>query len=1244
MKIKLISTLMSLVMLISSLPQIGFAAGGSVSSSIFHDDFESGYTSGTFPEEDKNEPYEFKRYGNKDAITVEKVGTSNRLKFGNTDDTMTSGIERAFEPVTDKTVALRLEFLQIGQKSDKNVIAALYSDDTEALSVQTLGGNIILKGKDSDNVLIENYFANKNYKIEILVDLFNKTATVTIDDEQIGEYPLSTDANYVNKFKAQAEYSPGFCLDNISLSVDADAESIEIKGDEKPVIPKYDYVEYEYKATVKDSNGVAISGIAVEWTADELPAGVELTDTNKSTTKLKVDSTAAEEKSFVLIASIPDTDIKKSITVTTTPLKATNATIEGWQIATDYYDSYGNVEKLWSPTFSVTSGLGQNVFDFDVTVTDQFGNDVGNYGQFKWELFKNGNDEVPANVTIDASTGEVTVTGTITEESRIGIRVTAVADSAITAERTLLVSDYDTFIGDKDRFDAVLCHIERAMRYGSDDDSPLISDILTRTEIPGIASLPSKDGDMLTSNVMSESSLMRAMVNLSQFTGDSKYEDRVNDIYSFMLSNGVINNTLSWGGHASMDMSANAPYNPTYNKNTHEIKGPIPYMSPLFNDEVNVPYSGDYDDDGNEINGNGMAGFLARTIIAGHSGNNLQQLAFERHYSTTHKASMESVWQTPEVFDSEREGPIVWRGGASFLIVSGGMISVLLDYYNSTGDTNALLWAENCMRSVMNSSYTYYVKDGKPYFPDMEHDLDTDTNENGVIDDDEERLPLSQEYMERHNITTWTEGIFNETFTTTHGAEDTLYALDASDPKPWYDRSNKDDYTGPQYGDRFWTNVMYESPYHEDDNWYTMGYCTEEEGRQMLDPYTAMRENSCITNCGYAFTDVIDTFRELGNTDTASELALQYSKAIYNYLKLRYNWNEHTFDSYMTWKRPDAVRQSGQTEYIELGEDENLNKSEYFRTNKPSPHNGYYYSKGTVWAAKSPEIELIPTIAQIINSTIKTADSIKATDAEDAELLYKRARYLWKVLRDLCLNKFTLGDIGELETGDYYLANPEAGMKAFENIVPKLDMMTTASSEVVVEGFMELYRITGNDAYLEFCRRVANNNMQTYYNASEQTFTSGSALFTNSTVQQLPIFLELRAMIEDSFDENIKARAVMRGAVFFDNPTERMDGSYRANTSFMNIYSQPTVKVKEIYVDYDSITLAAGESQKLTYKVLPYDAANKTVVWEVYDKTIADVNQDTGEIYAKKPGITKMRGVSKGTLDVQTKDIIIVVE
>ncbi len=1274
---RILSGILAFAVTVTLLTVPGWAT--EVENVIYSEDFEGFAVDG--------KPSDITVSGDKDSVYVDTVGNSKRLWLKNESDIKKLEISKEFSEITDKTITFELDFLQLYSTSDGDTILGIYNGDTPVVLIETNNGNIAYNAGTKYEPVISGYLHNVTYNIKVEVDLFAKLASVYADGEYIGRFNLLDESGTVDKLRIKSQYSPGFTVDNIKIYMQEDLNSIKISGDTRPVIPAYNAVEYEYTATVTDTNGVNVSDINIDWSLVNAPSGVSLAGASGNKVELIVDNSTAPA-TFSVKAKVQNSEISDVLSVSTQPLSASSIEVVGWTDKVEITAKDKSTYSVTYPSYRITgSDREVKTYKFKAKVLDQFGNEVENFGRFNWSLFvPDGEPELPDYVSINSNSGVVSVTKNPTKEQFIGIKAVSVDNTSVVGKTKVSLLDFDTYSMDKTRFESVIEHVESSLNNASNDKTPLMSDLYSRqTKAP--VYLPMKTGEVLSSNVMSQSNLLRTMYNLSKITGDAKYKDRVDEIYRYMMTDGVVTSgvQLGWGGHITMDMQTGAPYYGGNANVTHEIKDIVPFVSPMLSDSVNKVYDGD-----TYNNGNGWGGFLVRAMFSGHAMGNLKTLEFERHWSTTYASyatALEAVWQDPGFFDDERRGPLQRNGGAAFTTTAADMTAMMLEYYQETGDIYALEWSKNMMQTILNSAITYYVytdtagnfiwpSDNDENFKREYYNSNNELVYRSVKTDsvmmdgvectnvvyqhrniaDETNPDVVKVIDNNGNETeltlynTWTEGIFHE-LATTKGMDHELAELTATLGYTCYLASNyKSKYTGPEYGDRVWNNLVHGTDDPTDkDTWVELGYITEEEGELMIDPYMGIRGMSSMGDIVLPFCDVINCFYENGDYDTAIALTDQFSKSMYNSLKLRYNFSTDKLDSYMNWIRPEYMRSEEITEYKELAWDEEYNSDRnekhkrYLNVNKnmKAPHNGYYWAKGNIESEQRPHRAYPAYISGMVMTLNKMVQYLEATDPADqsyaenmekAQLFRNRIKYLWKVLRDVCENMLPIGDIGE----DFF--NPE----------PNLDFSSTAYYPELMDGAVALYRATGHEDFLRLARVIANNYVRRNFNSDEEFFENGSDYFATTSVSSLPYLLELDAYLLDRYDENIKYHVSNEPAEFFDSSFYGEDGAIRENTTLMTspsgLYPNRSVKANKINIKHDVIELNVGDSMVIDYEVLPYDADSKGVIWDVYDQRVAMINADTSTIYAMKKGKTKIRCVSTSRLGLASKEVEVIVK
>lgn len=979
---KIISSILAFATVISIIPAATYAAEA-VHTTLYKDDFES-YDVSEYP---KPKPTGLTVTGDNDSVYVDTVGTTQRLWLRNDGFINTLQVEKSFTQVTGKTVFVEFDFLQLHNKSKGDTVFGLYSGDSSVFLLNTKDGDIVATAysveSDSvvDVIVVDDYAANKEYSFKLEVDLFAHEVKIYVEDDFAASAVLKDSSDTIDNFRIFSKQFPGFTVDDIDIYMEENVNTVTVTGDKKPVIPTYDSVEYEYTATITDSNGSAVNTTTVDWSLVGAPSGVSLAGANGNTVKLTV-SKDAPAATFSIKAQVRDSEISGTLSVATEPLGPSALEVVGWQDKVEIIDRNGNRSDITYPSYRITAEDREpKTYKFKARVLDQFGNEVENFGTFRWELFGiDSEPEVPDYVSVNPASGVVTVKKNPTTEQLIGIRAVANDDTTLKGETKLSLLDLDTYAMDKVRLDAVIEHIETSLESGSIEGSPLISNVFVRGDRTPVRTVEGTK-DVISSNVMAESNLLRAMYNLSEITENSKYKDRVDEIYRYMMTTGLLSDgvRMAWGGHMTMDME-NEEMFASYLPGTHEIKGVQPFVAPMVSENVNFSYE---EDENGYNNGFGFGGFLFRAIIAGHAMGNYTTLEFERHWTTTTVGdayAFEPVWKTPEVFDDDRRGPEQRSGGAPFNGVAGQFIGLLTEYYRATGDEYSLSWAKNFMNTVLNSAFTYYVYKNEygeyiwpsdttnmKYTTDDEHiavfgetaepkrkyldknnELRYTSIKSDIKNQDGEVYTTNFIYEHRDlaeldaegNVTntvrvydvkegreteltlceekTWSDGTWNE-MATMIGDQYKLDLISHNLGQIWYKSSGyKSPYGGTTYGDRLYNNIVHGTDENDGDTWVEQGIITEEEGSLMMDPYTRMREIGTVGDIVYAMCDVIDALSDADRMDEAMASLDNLSRGVYTDLRRGYSFTNDCYNSYMTWIRPEYMRSNEITCYKDM--------------------------------------------------------------------------------------------------------------------------------------------------------------------------------------------------------------------------------------------------------------------------------------------------------------------------------------
>ncbi len=124
-----------------------------------------------------------------------------------------------------------------------------------------------------------------------------------------------------------------------------------------------------------------------------------------------------------------------------------------------------------------------------------------------------------------------------------------------------------------------------------------------------------------------------------------------------------------------------------------------------------------------------------------------------------------------------------------------------------------------------------------------------------------------------------------------------------------------------------------------------------------------------------------------------------------------------------------------------------------------------------------------------------------------------------------------------------------------------------------------------------------------------------------------------------TIDENGNIKAIGVGTATITVTTK--DGGYKSTTVVK--VSKDVVKVEELVLNTNTMSLVVGEQKKIDASVKPSDATNKTIIYESSNDDVAIVS-GTGTVTAKSAGTTTISlrtqdGDFKGTVKVTVKEI-----
>lgn len=1143
---KLICLLLAFVTSVHILPVIAAEEEYTVKTLIYSEDFES-YQKGTKPEMDI--------YESAGSIFVDTVGAAKVLHIKNINAISNATVEKEIDRVEKKTVDATVRFMQTQTGSSLNRVLELSDGDTK-LTVYANAGALYL----GDTKLCD-YTANKWYTIDLNINLFSSTVNASVNGETKAEGVTSAIAG-IDKISFAASQSPGFYIDDIRLESEQKMSEIHIDGVDTAVIPRNDENTYEFSAYIKDENGVEITVSDIEWSCSPADyAGVSSQTSAKGMT-LTVTSTAAEG-TVTVSASINDGAYTESKEIKLERVSAEDIIIDG------------------AHRIAGTSGKSYK-YGYDVVMNDQNGDAVDNYGEFTWSMEGVDGYVIPEFITLNSNTGIITVSGETPFREFIMLKATSVDDATVWTEKKILVTDRDSYVLDNYRYDAVKTHIDNALVYAQDpydEDSPLLSDLINvHAKAPGATVLGNYESE-ISHNISAMSPLMRSLVNLSNFENDDSYRQKVYDIYKYNMEIAQDPTYMYEGGHMEVDLKTKTPnaYNMTKFNYVNETKGGYIYRVPMF--EV------DYD----------AAAVNTKANFVGHGGFNdetrWKNILVGRHwYVKTHSLTEETTeyyWNDTASYDWERKGCVLGASDCNFLVTYGEMFNLLSEYYTvaktEEEKEKILEWGDILYSSLDQTGYD----------------------------------PITGEYT----------GMFNETNGSKHKADwSKIHDKWETNGRYWY---LQDDAKSTAPGDRWFSNTILGDrdlrpveeggegfgPSSDGKSWINMYYnedpykgVNEENWMHFLEPYMFTRENSCIIYTGPGLFKFLDALED--GSELKTKVLEKYTNAIYNYLNLRYDWEESHFKAMMSW-----------------GLDV---------TGWRIPHNGYYAKPGTQVNGKKPEAELVEMLALLVYNALELAETTDEneiasnTNPENKrkEQLTEQAHYIWSVLRNLCRMSFQMGDIGDPFTGEE----------------PDLNFATTSTHTDLLQGMVRMYQCFGDEGYLKMAQNIANNIAATEFDAGAGVFAKEGAILTSTATRILPAFLLLEAVLLDDYDNLIEAEMYGHTKLFWDVYTvESEHGDIGRTFPIEDLpeITEASVEQQKLIIE-DSFSMKVGESRQINYTVLPYDAGTG-VLWDVSDPEIADISSG-GVIKANKSGTVEIRCVSSSVRGLKSETITVTVE
>lgn len=840
-------------------------------------------------------------YEGSGTITVEDVNGERALYLNNVTDGAYTLISKSFAAVTEGEVITEVKFMQPDVTSDGNIILEALSGTNAIFSVVTESGNLSVKQPDGTySVLASGYSADTWYAVKAVTDVTNSTVDFYIDDElKLDDAAFYTATSSIDTISSYAKTTPGFYLDNLTVSGVVNYQSLTISGLDSAPIPKEEGTESATMLTAEllSMAGAVVTG-SLEWgiSGDTTDVRIVPSDDTMSAT-LYVGTAAAVGGSIIVTATVAGGTLTSNITVSLQEMSLNKVVISG------------------DARVSAYNGKATE-FAYSAKVYDQFNNEIPNQ-LFVWEI----DNQSVATIEISEN-GVLTVSGTMPDKDQKVILTARLADdSLVYGTKSILVQSYDTYNNDKQRLDAAIKGVDNIIKASSNPDgrNPLMGFYISPYKNTyGYWNLYGPERPTPCSNLTEQFELMRAMDGITGLTGDESYKQRVRDIYQWYIDHGISTNGLVyWGNHQTMDLETGewAEY---FNKYATaqpyvEVKDRDLYLDPLF-----------------EVDPVAAAKIIKDhwcAIIDEDEAGNWDTMSFNRHAIIDKKnGPVYSGWENPDGFlqnpnPDDPDDPWVRTKDLSFMSSAAAMLAYSDFGYNQTGDTDMLLWAYRLIYRYIDTRYEF-----------------------------DETQSYSPEEEERRRKA---DGMFGTLFTSSKRMEG-LKSLVDDFGEQWWTIPNIRTYSADAgYGDRFATQFS--------DMLISGGYMTEEQVEQEAFEGAFLFSNYTI--CSAIFNDSIRLAKTMmgaegteifedGMTisEAGKQLAIDYMKGVAAYLKCAYDFEQNLFHRVLTngliiddivWTRPGYWGSMGKT----------------FGSEKPSDFHADNFIQAYLMTADIPELE-----------------------------------------------------------------------------------------------------------------------------------------------------------------------------------------------------------------------------------------------------------------------------------------------
>lgn len=462
-------------------------------------------------------------------------------------------------------ISAQFKYMQSGKKTNGACVFSLRNNGKDVVRFDTSDGNIVMQKANSANTitLVPNYSANTWYDFYVKVNFIYGTVTVTVNGTvRAEEEPLLISVKSADMLYMGTKYSPGFCVDDVKVQPLQTPVSLDLEGETSPKVGSGIKTDYTYTAKAYDAYGVLIKN-AVTFSLEPSNEGAVLVQDGDTATLTFTDE--ADGKTFVITANTGE----MSRTVTLNPEiyipEVTSIKISG--------DA-----KLSSRT--------QKLYRYKYTAEcyDQYG--VKMEGEQCSFRLAPGEIQVPSTLSVNADTGEITVTGELPKDRHIYLVAESKSNHAKTAQKKLTLLDAETYASDASRFETLLDYVDLVRQIGRDpyNGTPLIATVYDRyAKQLGEWRSGTDSGHAVVSNLAFQGGWFRTLEGLYTLTGDRQYQDEVLNTYQYYLDHYLDDETgiPVMGGHAAVNLQNGTKYY-VYNSKYLELKDSGFYIKPFF--------------------------------------------------------------------------------------------------------------------------------------------------------------------------------------------------------------------------------------------------------------------------------------------------------------------------------------------------------------------------------------------------------------------------------------------------------------------------------------------------------------------------------------------------------------------------------------------------------------------------------------------------------------------------------------